>query len=475
MLRRDTLTLRQAVTLLVFILCVNLLVSCSRAQKKEEPQAEYQIREMICYRDGQKIYGKLYLPETQEPLPAVILCHGFGGNLTHMESYAEYFAQNGIAAYAFDFIGGGARGNLSDGKTTEMSVLTEAEDLDIVIDEIQKREDIDKDNLYLMRASQGGYVITYTAAQRVREIKGLIALFPAYLLGETAPSNPETIPETSTLLGTEIGRIYYEDAASVDIYDVMKNYTRDVLIMHGTQDRLVPISYSERVVRVLPSAELVTFEGAGHGFQDKDWQRSAELSLDYILQHLETVYTEPDNENEKFRYVHDPRKNPEAMKDILEDPDAVYGFSPDPASRRLGVYAEYDWSDEVFVAQAKAERKAYHEQTESMDLMLYKMRDEGASTEEMARAISAERNRIRLAVYENDPEGMAKLKKSNLDTYGHEEGPTADQLYEQYGSWAIVIQKAFSMNMGMDAICGLYDEYYPLYIELGYVDPAEGE
>ena len=25
-------------------------------------------------------------------------------------------------------------------------------------------------------------------------------------------------------------------------------------------------------------------------------------------------------------------------------------------------------------------------------------------------------------------------------------------------------------NMGMDACCGLYDEYYFLYIELGYVE-----
>lgn len=29
--------------------------------------------------------------------------------------------------------------------------------------------------------------------------------------------------------------------------------------------------------------------------------------------------------------------------------------------------------------------------------------------------------------------------------------------------------KAFSPNMGMDACCGLYDDYYLLYIELGYI------
>lgn len=173
---------------------------------------------------------------------------------------------------------------------------------------------------------------------------------------------------------------------------------------------------------------------------------------------------------EGFAYIHDPRENPEAMKDIVENPDAVYGFSPDPESRRLGIYAEYDWTDPEFVAKAQADRRAYHESLESMTDILYKMREEGATIEEMARAVSAERNRLRLAAYENDPEGLAATKESNLATYGHEDGPTPDELYENYGSWEMVLQKAFSANLGMDACCGLYDEYYQLYIELGYAE-----
>ncbi|MBP5279034.1 MAG: hypothetical protein J6Z03_01000, partial [Erysipelotrichaceae bacterium] len=157
-------------------------------------------------------------------------------------------------------------------------------------------------------------------------------------------------------------------------------------------------------------------------------------------------------------------------KDIIEDPDAVYGFSPDPESTRLGTFAEYDWSDEEFVESAKEERIKYHQDMDSMTDILYTMRDQGASTEEMARAVSAERNRLRLESYMNDPDNLAKIKESNLATYGEEEGPTPDQLFEKYGSWALVIQKAFSPNLGMDAICGLYDEYYSLYIELGLAE-----
>ena len=171
-----------------------------------------------------------------------------------------------------------------------------------------------------------------------------------------------------------------------------------------------------------------------------------------------------------FTYTHDPRENPDAMEDIVENPDAVYGFSPNPESPRLGSFAEYDWTDPEFVAEAQKERREYHESMDSMTDILYRMRDEGASMEEMARAVSEERNRLRLESYKDDPKGLAEVKESNLKTYGHEEGPTPDQLYEKYGSWTVVLQKAFSPNMGMDACCGLYDEYYWLYIELGYVE-----
>lgn len=178
----------------------------------------------------------------------------------------------------------------------------------------------------------------------------------------------------------------------------------------------------------------------------------------------------PQAQTVPFRYQHDPRQCPEAMKDIVVNPDAIYGFSPDPQSKRLGSYAEYDWTDPDFVAGAKKERKAYHDSFSTMTDIVDKMTAEGASEEAIARAVSTERNRLRLAAYDNNPEGLAEVKKSNLETYGHEDGPTPDEQYAKYGSWKLVMQKAFSANLGMDAVCGLYDDYYEEYIRLGFVE-----
>lgn len=235
-----------------------------------------------------------------------------------------------------------------------------------------------------------------------------------------------------------------------------------------------------------PDTQTISYSGAGKAnlVYDEDGEVKSEESVyddgtGTITFHENRTFTWHEDQSESgeemvferlpFVYEHDPRENPEAMKDIIENPDAVYGFSPDPESTRLGTYADYDWTDPAFVAKAQQERRAYHQSLETMTEILYRMREEGASVEEMARAVSEERNRLRLAAYD-DPEGLAEVKKSNLETYGHEDGPTPDELFEKYGSWTAVMQKAFSPNMGMDACCGLYDECYWFYIELGYVE-----
>lgn len=161
-----------------------------------------------------------------------------------------------------------------------------------------------------------------------------------------------------------------------------------------------------------------------------------------------------------FKYVHDPRLNERAMEDIVVDNTAVYGFKPSKDSTRLAEYANADWSDPVAVEGYRQERIQYLSQFDLMYDLWNEMLAKGASTEEIARAVSAKRNEIRLASYANDPDGLAKVKKSNLDTYGNENGPTAESLFEKYGSWEKVLLKSFSSNSGMDACLGLYDVQY---------------
>lgn len=163
-------------------------------------------------------------------------------------------------------------------------------------------------------------------------------------------------------------------------------------------------------------------------------------------------------------YVHDPMENPDAAKDILVDPNAVYGYSPDPDSAGLGAYAKYDWSDATFVAEMRKEREDYHASLKELYQMIQDMTAEGKTTEEIARAVSTRRNEIRIEANQDDPEKLATMKARNLEKYGNEDGPTPEYLYNEYGSWGMVINKALQSNPGADAVLGLYDDFYDTYI-----------
>ena len=164
-----------------------------------------------------------------------------------------------------------------------------------------------------------------------------------------------------------------------------------------------------------------------------------------------------------FKYEHDPMENPKAAQDIVVDPNAVYGYAPNPNSTRLKEYASYDWSDQKAVEEMKKQREEYHDSMKELYGMIKAMKSEGKGIEEIARAVSTRRNEIRLEAYKGDPEGLAKVKKSNLDKFGNENGGTPDYFYDKYGDWETVLEKALSANAGADACLGLYDKYYDTY------------
>ena len=272
----------------VLIAMLLTAVSCGFAESGKT-ETTYTVSELTLERDGLKIWGKLWLPDTDGPLPLVICAHGFGGNYEHVKAYAEAFARNGIAAFAFDFIGGGY-GSRSDGTMKEMSVLTEAADLNAVLDRMKELPEINPDQVFLLGASQGGFVSSYVAGIRPDDVAGLIALYPAYVLQDNARKqtpDPENIPETISLMGITLGGIYNRDAMSFDIYDVIRNYPGKVLIIHGTVDAVVPISYSERAVEVFPDAELIRYDGANHGFFGQDLVNSENESIAFVREILD--------------------------------------------------------------------------------------------------------------------------------------------------------------------------------------------
>ena len=71
---------------------------------------------------GVKLDGKVLLPVnavTERPVPAVVVCHGFGSSHRAVETSARILAKKGIAGIIFDFRGHGTSGGAMDGKMAE--------------------------------------------------------------------------------------------------------------------------------------------------------------------------------------------------------------------------------------------------------------------------------------------------------------------------------------------------------------------
>ena len=244
----------------------------------------FKVEEQSFQRNGMKIYGKLFIPDSESPVPLVILSHGFGGNHGGVKGYAAAFAEHGIAAYIFDFIGGGNHIK-SGGKMTEMSVLTEAEDLTVILDNLKADSRFKPEQIFLLGESQGGFVSTYIAALRPADVAGLVLLYPAFVLHDYVrrrTPDPERIPDTMKLLGKTVGRIYNKDALSFDIYTLIPKYSGKTLIIHGSADSLVPLSYSERAVKTFPDAKLIKLDGAGHGFYGNARTEAAQAAVKFV-------------------------------------------------------------------------------------------------------------------------------------------------------------------------------------------------
>lgn len=109
--------------------------------------------------------------------------------------YAEFLVGLGFAAFTFDFAGGCVLGGKSDGRTDEMSVLTEADDLCAVLDHVRRLPYVDRSKVFLMGCSQGDLVSALVAVKRPSEAAPSCVTSPRCSVGvECTNSIPAATP-----------------------------------------------------------------------------------------------------------------------------------------------------------------------------------------------------------------------------------------------------------------------------------------
>lgn len=227
-----------------------------------------------CICEAGEIFGRLYIPESEaDRYPAVILSHGFNCVGDSMADVARELAENGFVAYTFDYRGG-SNLSRSSGSTLEMSVESERRDLCRVTEMISGLDITDDSRIYLYGESQGGFVAALTAAEMPEKIARMFLLYPAFCIPDQWLSkDSESMSGPFEFFGgVKLSKAFYDGVPRYDVFERMRNYSNPVLIYHGSCDEVVDVSYSERLAREFPNAELNVVKGAGHGFNEKDRQ-----------------------------------------------------------------------------------------------------------------------------------------------------------------------------------------------------------
>ncbi len=235
--------------------------------------------------DALKIRGQLYLPEDAfPPYPAVILCHGVpSGTVDPTDGgyplLASTLSEEGFTVYTFRFRGTGeSEGNFD--------VLGWARDLTAAIEALFQQPEIDKKRVALVGFSAGAAVSLFVAAKDQRVAAVAACASPADFSAISESTNPQITLHYFRKVGIIRDPAYppsmqewLSGFRSVNALKAIPAISpRPVLLIHSSQDPVVPLSNSERLYEAAGEPrQIIIIEGSEHRL------RRNELAVDSLI------------------------------------------------------------------------------------------------------------------------------------------------------------------------------------------------
>jgi len=228
-------------------------------------------------KDGTILLGILAEPKIP-PKGGVVLAHGITAEKNEDGFYnrlAEALAERGFQSLRFDFRGHGA----SAGIPKEMTIHGEVQDLSAAVDQLRK---LGWRRVAIVGTSFGGGVAVLYSEHHQKVISCLTLLCPVLDYKRTF-LNPETewtkewfVPQAFNkaektgfldLDGFHLGRKLLEEFKALNPAEVLLKLEVPTLLVHGTEDTMVPYIVSKNVGPKYPHRVFVPVEGADHGFE----------------------------------------------------------------------------------------------------------------------------------------------------------------------------------------------------------------
>lgn len=213
----------------------------------------------IPYGKAPEQFGDLYLPSGPGPHQAVIFFHGgFWRDTTNLSETAHIsaaLAHAGAAVWNLEYPRLGDPGGDWSGMSDD--VIRGAQRLML----IAPRYNLDLKRVIAAGHSSGGQLALWVAAQQAVDLRGVVPLAAisdlrqAYALqmgsgavGELLSGSPDRVPQR------------YAAASPIQLLPISPPQR----VLHGTDDRVVPLEMSQRFAKASGNAKLVALAGAGH-------------------------------------------------------------------------------------------------------------------------------------------------------------------------------------------------------------------
>lgn len=249
---------------------------------------------------GKELAGWLHLPPGDGPHPCVIFLNGFDSiKEMHYLMYAKAAARRGIAMLFVDQEGTGEAQRFHHlPKTHETEIST-----GLFVDALEKHPAIDADRIGVAGISAGGYDAPRSAAfeKRLKCCVCVGALFAVdqdiqdMFLGQ-GKNVSEGLSNMAEHLMTVTGKSDIREAVAEfvkrDLTEVIAKVECPLLVIHGENDRQVPLHHAERTISGAVNAAEATLKvftiGEGScehcGIDIKSM--TADYAVDWIVAHL---------------------------------------------------------------------------------------------------------------------------------------------------------------------------------------------
>ena len=352
----------------------------SNSQTNRDPDAvyEYETREIWCENNGNRIYGQAYIPiiEGVTKFPLVIHAHGMGSNHEAGAGYLKRYAEKGFAGYTFDFPGGSrpTNENKSDGDPMQNSAVTEASDLQAILDTALTWDFVDTGFVFLEGGSMGGLVTTVVGCTHQDEIAGMILMYPALSAkvdgGMEMYPTKDDVPEDVSLFGgwIHVGKNYITDLWDVDFDRLLSSYQGHMLLLHGDRDSTVPISWSEHAKEIIPDCEFYVIQNGGHEFFGQPF----EDAMSHILPYLDTQLNSERTENEENEIMLQMKIGDTEVSVAWEDNEPVEALKElcreEPLTISMSMYGGFEQVGSIGQSLPRNDRQTT---TQAGDIVLY--------------------------------------------------------------------------------------------------------